>query len=40
MRKLPEQKIVELEQQVKLFEKQKTTLEKQAKSENEKVIYF
>ncbi len=40
MKKLPEQKIMELEQQAKLLEKQKTTLEKQVKSENEKVIYF
>ena len=40
MEKTPEQKIMELEQRVKLLEKQKATLEKQVEMADEKAIFF
>lgn len=40
MAKTPEQKIMELEVQVKLFEKQKTFLEKQSFVADKKAILF
>jgi len=40
MPKSPEQKILELEQQVKLLEKQKAFLEKQVKTADKKAIIF
>ena len=40
MEKTPEQKILELEQRVKLLEKQKATLEKQVEMADEKAIFF
>jgi transposase len=40
MSKTPEQKILELEQRVKLLEKQKSSLEKQVEIAEEKAIFF
>ena len=40
MNKTPEQKILELEQRVKLLEKQKSSLEKQVEIAEEKAIFF
>lgn len=40
MNKTPEQKILELEQQVKLLEKQKNLLEHQLENAQEKAIFF
>lgn len=40
MKKSPEQKIMELEQRIKLLEKQKVTLEKQVEIADEKAIFF
>lgn len=40
MEKTPEQKIMELEQRIKLLEKQKATLEKQVEMADEKAIFF
>lgn len=40
MNKSPEQKILELEQRVKLLEKQKASLEKQIEIAEEKAIFF
>ena len=40
MNKTPEQKILELEQRIKLLERQKASLEKQVEIAEEKSIFF